>query len=95
MCIRDRRFLYQITLGRDEHFERLPYARDRRRLPVVLSQDELQRFFAVIRNPKHKAMFMTAYGAGLRVSELVALCVEDIDSKRMVICLLYTSLTSE
>lgn len=79
------RFLYQITLGRNEQFERLPYARERRRLPVVLSGEELQRFFAVIRNAKHKAMFMTAYSAGLRVSELVALHVDDIDSKRMVI----------
>jgi integrase/recombinase XerD len=79
------RFLYQITLGRDEHFERLPYARERRRLPVVLSQDELQRFFAVIRNAKHKTMCMIAYGAGLRASEVVSLRVDDIDSSRMLI----------
>jgi integrase/recombinase XerD len=58
-------FFYGITLGRDERFDRLPCARERKRLPVVLSKDELQRFFAVIRNIKHRAMFMTSYGAGL------------------------------
>jgi site-specific recombinase XerD len=79
------RFLYQVTLGRDEHFERLPYARERRRLPVVLSQDEVQRFFAVVRNVKYKTMCMVAYGAGLRASEVVSLRVDDIDSSRMLI----------
>jgi site-specific recombinase XerD len=78
-------FFFRVTLGRDETFGGLPCARERKRVPVVLSQEELRRFFAVIRNPKHKAMFMTAYGAGLRVSELVALRVEDIHSARMLI----------
>jgi integrase/recombinase XerD len=78
-------FLYRITLARDERFERLPCARERRRLPVVLSREELQRFFSVIRNVKHRAMFMTSYGAGLRVSELVGLRCDDIDSDRMLI----------
>lgn len=78
-------FLFRVTLGRDETFVRLPCARDRRRLPEVLSQEELRQFFAVIRNVKHKAMFMTAYGTGLRVSELVSLRVEDIDSPRMLL----------
>lgn len=78
-------FFFRVTLGRDENFDSLPCARDRKRLPVVLSQEELRRFFEVIRNPKHRAMFMTAYGAGLRVSELVGLRVEDIDSPRMLL----------
>jgi integrase/recombinase XerD len=78
-------FFFRITLGRNDTFGELPCARERKRVPVVLSQEELQRFFAVIRNPKHKAMLMTAYGAGLRVSELVSLRVEDIDSSRMLI----------
>jgi integrase/recombinase XerD len=78
-------FFFRITLGRNDTFGGVPCARERKRVPVVLSPEELQRFFAVIRNPKHKAMFMTAYGAGLRVSELVSLRVEDIDSSRMVI----------
>ncbi len=78
-------FFYGITLGRDERFDRLPCARERKRLPAVLSKDELQRFFAVIRNTKHRAMFMTSYGAGLRVSELISLKASDIDSARMLI----------
>jgi len=78
-------FFFRITLGSNDTFGGVPCARERKRVPVVLSPEELQRFFAVIRNPKHKAMFMTAYGAGLRVSELVSLQIEDIDSSRMVI----------
>jgi integrase len=46
---------------------------------------ELQQFFEVIPNLKHRAALMTAYAAGLRVSEVVALKVADIDSQRMVI----------
>jgi integrase/recombinase XerD len=78
-------FFFRVTLGRDEHFDHLPCARTRKRVPVVLSPEELRRFFAVIRNLKHKAMFMTAYGAGLRVSELVSLRVADVDSPRMLL----------
>lgn len=78
-------FFFNVTLGRKDRFDGVPCARDRRRLPEVLSQGELKRFFAVIRNPKHKAMFMTLYGAGLRVSELINLRVADIDSARMLL----------
>lgn len=78
-------FFFRITLGRDEAIDNVPCARHRRRLPVVLSQEELQRFFAVIRNVKHQAMLMTMYGAGLRVSELVSLRIEDVDSTRMLL----------
>jgi integrase/recombinase XerD len=78
-------FFFRITLGRNDTFDGVPCARERKRVPVVLSPEELQKLFAVIRNNKHKAMLMTAYGAGLRVSELVSLRVEDLDSSRMVI----------
>ena len=54
-------------------------------MPVVLSPAEVGQFFQAITNLKHRAILMTAYAAGLRVSEVVALRVEDIDSKRMVI----------
>jgi site-specific recombinase XerD len=79
-------FLYTNTLGRDERFEKLPCARVPKRLPVVLSSDELRRLFAVAaRDVKHKALLMTLYGSGLRVSEVAALRPGDIDSKRMLI----------
>ncbi|MDQ1423195.1 MAG: hypothetical protein QOD72_693, partial [Acidimicrobiaceae bacterium] len=54
-------------------------------LPVVLSPAEVTQFFAAITGLKHRALLMTAYAAGLRVSEVVALGVDDIDSRRMVI----------
>ena len=79
-------FLFRITLGRDERFARLPCARTPKRLPVVLSTDELRRLFDVAgRDVKHKALLMTLYGSGLRVSEVAALRPGDIDSTRMLI----------
>lgn len=78
-------FFFQITLGRDEHFEKLPCARVPKRLPTVLSPEELRRLFAVAGNVKHKALLMTLYGAGLRISEALALKPADIDSQRMLI----------
>ena len=79
------RFLYEITLGRDDIAQSIAPAKQPRTLPVVLSTDEVARFFAAITNIKHRAILMTAYAAGLRVSEVVNLRVSDIDSQRMVI----------
>jgi integrase/recombinase XerD len=79
-------FLYRVTLGRDEHFAKLPCARDRKRLPTVLSTHELRRLFEVVsHHPRHKALLMTLYGAGLRISEALELKPADIDSQRMLI----------
>lgn len=79
-------FFYRVTLGRDEWFEKLPCAKRPRRLPTVLSPDELRRLFEVAASePKHQALMMTLYGAGLRISEALALKPADIDSKRMLI----------
>lgn len=79
-------FLYRVTLGREERFAKLPCARDRRRLPTVLSADELRRLFEVVaHHPRHKALLMTLYGAGLRISEALELKPADIDSQRMLI----------
>ncbi len=79
------RFLYGVTLGRHYALEAIPTAKQPRTLPVVLSLDELVRFFDAIRSLKHRAILMTAYAAGLRVSEVTQLRVADIDSSRMVI----------
>jgi site-specific recombinase XerD len=78
-------FLFRVTLGRDEHFEKLPCARTPKRLPTVLAPEELRRLFDVARDPKHKALLMTLYGAGLRLSEALALKPADIDSRRMLV----------
>jgi integrase/recombinase XerD len=79
------RFLYNVTLGRDWVLKHLVCPKRPKRLPVVLSGEELVRFFAAIDGLKHRALLMTAYAAGLRVSEVAALRLEDIDSRRMVI----------
>jgi integrase/recombinase XerD len=79
-------FLYGVTLGRGERFEKLPCARAPRRLPTVLAREELRRLFdATSRDPKHRALLMTLYGAGLRISEALGLKPADIDSPRMLI----------
>jgi site-specific recombinase XerD len=79
------RFLYRETLGRDDVPASRAPVKQPRCLPVVLGPDELARFFAAIKNLKHRALLMTAYAAGLRVSEVTRLRVADIDSARMVI----------
>jgi integrase/recombinase XerD len=79
------RFLYRITLGRADLIPHIPFPRGARKLPTVLSAEEVTRLLQAVSNPKHRAVLMTIYSAGLRVSEAVALKVSDIDSARMVI----------
>lgn len=79
------RFFYGVTLGRGEIPERIPYAREPRKLPVVLSADEVVRFLEAVPSLKTRAALTTAYAAGLRASEAVSLKLADIDSGRMVI----------
>jgi integrase/recombinase XerD len=79
------RFLYSVTLKQEWVMQDIVCAKKPRSLPVVLSLDELTRFFAAITNLKHRAILMTAYAAGLRLSEVTHLRVADIDSQRMVI----------
>ena len=76
---------YRVTLGRDWAFDRIGTQKQPKRLPVVLSQGEMTQFFAAVDRLKYRALFMAVYGCGLRVSEVVALRAEDIDSKRMVL----------
>lgn len=79
------RFFYGVTLGHGEIPERIPYAREPRKLPVVLNADEIVRFLEAVPSLKTRAALTTAYAAGLRASEAVGLKVGDIDSGRMVI----------
>ena len=65
---------------RTDELQAVPRPQRERRLPVVLSRQEVQRLFAVVENIKHKALFMMAYDAGLRLSEILNLRIEDIDS---------------
>ncbi len=79
------KFFYETTLKRDWNGFRIPRAKMSKRLPVVLSQQEIQALFSVIRNLKHRAILMTVYSAGLRLNEVIHLKVSDIDSQRMMI----------
>ncbi|HJZ53317.1 MAG TPA: tyrosine-type recombinase/integrase [Gemmataceae bacterium] len=78
-------FLYRVTLGKEWVVEKVACPKAPETLPVVLSQDEMARFLDALHNPKHRALLMTAYAGGLRLSEVARLRVEDIDSARMVI----------
>lgn len=79
------RFFYGVTLGHAEIPERIPYAREPRKLPVVLSADEVVRFLEAVPSLKTRAALTTAYAAGLRASEAVGIKLADVDSGRMVI----------
>ena len=78
------RFFFTVTLDRPDLARRLTVVRQPRRLPAVLSAEEVVLLQAAP-GPKYKAAFATAYGAGLRVSEVVALRVGDVDSERMLL----------
>jgi integrase/recombinase XerD len=79
------RFFYTVTLRQPEAKAELPLARRADILPAVLAPEEVARFLNAVANLKHRAAFATIYAAGLRVSEVAALQVGDIDSARMVI----------
>src|SRR5207249_7260841 len=79
------RFFFNVTLDRPEMARHLTFVREPRRIPVILSLEEIARLLEAAPGPKYKAALSVAYGAGLRVSEVVALKVSDIDSKRMII----------
>lgn len=78
-------FLYLTTLEMPWTTEYFPRVRRAHKLPVVLSQEEVLAFFDHIPSLKYRAALMISYGAGLRVSEVVALHVTDIDSQRMLL----------
>ena len=79
------RFFCRYVLKRRDVREDLPYPRERHRLPVVLSPEEVQRLIAGAKNLYHRTLLLVLYGAGLRRSEACHLKVADIDSRRMVL----------
>lgn len=79
------RFLYGVTLKQADLPERIPYARTPRKLPVVLSADEVVAFLEAVPSLKARSALTTAYAAGLRASEAAGIRVADIDSSRMVV----------
>jgi site-specific recombinase XerD len=79
------RFFFTVTLDRPDLARRLTVVPYPRRIPTVLSVEEVTLLLQAASAPKYRAAFATAYGAGLRVSEVVALKVRDIDSERMLL----------
>src|SRR6516162_6849920 len=79
------RFFFKVTLKRPDLAEELISTREPRRLPVVLSPEEVGRLLAAAINIKHKALLSLAYATGLRSSEVVSLKLTDIDRDRRVI----------
>jgi len=77
-------FIYRSIYHFDS-FQKINHPKKSKKLPVVLSRDELERLFAKARNPKHKLLLQTAYGAGLRVGEVVRLKVKDVDLDQLTI----------
>ena len=79
------RFFFRVTLKRHDIIEHTTFVRQPRKLPVVLSPEEVARLLNAASGLKYKAALSVAYGAGLRAAEVVSLKVCDIDSKRMII----------
>ena len=78
------RFFHGVRPGQATIPERIPYAREPRKLPTVLSADEVVQFLESVSSLKARVALTTAYAAGLRVSEVAALKIADVDSGRMV-----------
>ncbi len=79
------RFFFRVTLKRHDIVEYTHFVHEPRKMPVVLSPEEVARLLDAAPGLKYKAALSVAYGAGLRASEVVSLKVADIDSKRMII----------
>jgi len=79
------KFFFDVTLDRGEVMAKMQPVHLPRKLPVILSRDEVGRLIAAAGNLKHQTALSLAYGTGLRVSEVVSLKVGDIDSQRMTL----------
>jgi site-specific recombinase XerD len=79
------RFLYGVTLGKDWTIEHIPHAKREKKLPSVLSREEVKRLLGAVKNARQRVVLTTIYASGLRLSEALSLKVGDIDSARMVL----------
>lgn len=83
------KLFYQLTIRQPMKFKYIEYPRSEKKLPVVLSQQEVQRMFDVCENLKHKVILSMLYACGLRVSELLNLQWQHIDRSRMIINIIF------
>lgn len=79
------RFFYRVCLGKTWMIEHIPFPKHEKKLPVVLSQQEVKRVLGALTNVKHRTIVMMLYATGLRINEAMALQLSDIDSQRMLI----------
>lgn len=79
------KLLYETTLGRTWDLNRIPRSKQHRKLPLVLSQEQVRAILSAAPNLKYYAIFTTLYSAGLRTREAAHLQLPDIDSDRMLI----------
>jgi integrase/recombinase XerD len=79
------KFFFEKTLEKPWNVSKIPRCRQRRKLPGVLTKQEVESIFSATKNLKHRAILMTIYSGGLRISEATRLKVSDIDSGRMMI----------
>jgi integrase/recombinase XerD len=79
------KFFFEKTLQKPWDVLKIPRSKQRKKLPGVLSRQEVESIFSATGNLKHRAILMTVYSAGLRVGEVTRLKVSDIDSERMMI----------
>ncbi len=85
IVVQGLKFFYRVTLKRSEAQFVIPRARTPQKLPQILSREEIAALIDQTKHLKHRAILMTAYGAGLRLNEIRHLKVSDIDSDRMTI----------
>jgi site-specific recombinase XerD len=79
------RFFYTHTLGRKIAIERIPFPRRERKLPLILSREEVKALLEAPQSLRHRALLAILYSCGLRVAEVTQLKVSDIDSARHVL----------
>jgi integrase/recombinase XerD len=79
------RFLYHVTLGREKTAFHVPAPRQPQTLPDILSREEVWRLLRACTHPWHRLLLATTYAGGLRVSEVVALKVADLDADRLTV----------
>ena len=79
------KFFFENTLQKQWNAIRIPRCKQRRKLPGVLTREEVESILSATKNLKHRAILMTLYSAGLRIGEVTRLKVSDIESGRMMI----------
>lgn len=82
------KLFYEICLNQKSKFKNIPYCKPEKRLPIILSVEEIQKMFDVCQNKKHKLILALLYSCSLRVSEIINLKWENVDRSRMVIYIL-------